>query len=388
MSLDLILGVDAINRPVTGIGRYAFELASGLRAHAQIDALRYFSMGRWVQWSSLRALASTDTDTQGKSLRSILAANRFAIRAYYHLMPQISRWQLRREAQALFHSPNYFLPPFPGRTVATVHDLSHILYPQFHPLARIEYMKRAVPDSLRLADHLITDAESVRQEVIQHFGWSADRISAVPLGVDAVFHPRAATQLQEFLTAHGLTAGAYSLCVGTIEPRKNIDRLLTAYESLPHQLRQHYPLVLAGASGWNSAAVHERIQNAQSAGWLRYLAFVLQADLPLLYAGARLLAYPSLYEGFGLPVLEAMASGVPVLTSNVASLPEVVGDAARLVNPLDTEAIASAIEQVLQDDSWCKSAAAKGLERASLFTWAKCVDQTVAVYRTVTQRLD
>ena len=383
MSIDLILGVDAITPPVTGIGRYAFELARGLNGNRHVDALRYFSLGRWVQWSSLLALENADSGTQAQSLRSVLAGNRLAVRAFFHLMPQVFRWQLRRHGHALFHSPNYFLPPFPGRAVATVHDLSHVLYPGFHPLARVEYMNRAFPDSLRRADHLITDAESVRQEVIQQFGWSPERITAVPLGVDPKFHPRSQGELQPLLQILGLVSGQYSLCVGTIEPRKNIDRLLTAYESLPQGLRYQYPLVLAGAPGWNSGPTHERVKKAQSAGWLLYLAFVPQDDLPSLYAGARLFAYPSLYEGFGLPVLEAMASGVPVVTSDTASLPEVVGDTAWLVNPQDTDSIASALEQGLQDEAWRTNAGDRGLARALSFTWANCIDKTVSVYRQV-----
>lgn len=389
MPIDLVLGVDAINQPLTGIGRYAFELARGLRGNPHVDPVRYFSLGRWIEWSSIvRALEINNANSHApqsgpRSLRSILADNRLAVQAYARLMPHVTRWRLRREGHALFHSPNYFLPPFPGRSVATVHDLSHMLFPQFHPKARLEYMSRAFPESLRLADHLITPTESVRQEVIEHLGWSPDHITAVAHGVDPVFHPRAASELQALLQTLGLHSHAYTLYVGTIEPRKNIDRLLSAYEALPNELRLQYPLVLAGAHGWNSESVHERIRRAESAGWARYLAFVSQHELPLLYAGARLFAYPSLYEGFGLPVLEAMASGVPVLSSQVSSIAEVVGDAAWLVNPQDADGIASALSQALQDDGWRSNAAAKGLKRASSFTWARCVEQTVAGYQAV-----
>ncbi len=381
MPIDVVLAVDAIHRPLTGIGRYAFELARGLQEHPDIASLKYFSMGRWVQWSSLLPPQISHAAAPKRTLRSVLAANASAVKIYQHVIPQVSRWRLRRERHALFHSPNYFLPPFPGPKIATVHDLSHVLYPHFHPDVRIAYMNQAFPNTLRRADHLITDAQSVRQEIMERFNWPAERISAVPLGVDPDFFPRTRADLQPTLQAFGLRAGEYALCVGTIEPRKNIDRLLTAYEALPQTLRLQHPLVLAGAPGWQSETTHRRIKQAEHAGWLRYLSFVPQKSLPLLYAGALIFVYPSLYEGFGLPPLEAMASGVPVITSNVASLPEVVGNAACLIDPRDTDQISSALLQALQDDAWRQRIASAGLAQAGQFTWENCVDQTVNVYR-------
>jgi alpha-1,3-rhamnosyl/mannosyltransferase len=208
-------------------------------------------------------------------------------------------------------------------------------------------------------------------------------VTAVPLGVGAEFRPHTAAELRPLMTKLKLDVAGYSLCVATIEPRKNVDRLLSAYEALPPALRRRFPLVLAGAAGWRSAETHARIVRAQSEDWLRYLGFVSQDELPRLYAGARLFVYPSLYEGFGLPVLEAMASGTPVITSNVSSLPEVVGGAARLVEPQDVDSIRAALEDVLQDDDWRGAASAAGLVRAASFTWSECVDRTVSVYKKV-----
>ena len=383
MGIDLILAVDSIVPPLTGIGRYTFELAGGMRRHAQIDTLRCFDTGRWAPDPDPAQRWSAAPVSSGKTLRSVLAGNELAVRAYHALVPRLAKFQLRREADALFHSPSYFLPPFPGLSVATVHDLSHEIYPHFHPPARVLYAKRAFPDALKRADHLITDAESVRREVIEQFSWPADRVTAVPLGVGAEFRVRATQEILPVMQKYGLTSSAYSLYVGTIEPRKNLDRLLSAYELLPIGLRRNFPLVMVGAPGWLSGPTHVRMETAAAAGWLRYLSFVSQADLPLLYAGARLFVYPSLYEGFGLPVLEAMACGVPVITSNVSSLPEVVGDAGWLVNPLDIAEISAALQSVLQDDPWRMSAATSGLARACRFSWTRCVDETVAVYRSI-----
>ena len=380
--LDVILGADSISAPLTGIGRYALELARGLAQHPAVARTRYFSLGRWVELPQLmQADAGTAQQAQLRTLRSVLAGNRAAVQAFRLLMPPLQRLRLRGQQGAIYHSPNFFLPPFTGRTVTTVHDLSHHIYPQFHPPTRVDYMQRMLPDSLRRASHVITVSESARQDLIAHFGHPADQITAITLGAAPAFRPRNDAEIAPVMARYRLRAGNYTLFVGTIEPRKNIDRLLQAYESLPPDLRQQHPLVLVGGAGWRSEGTHAHMARAAAAGWLQYLRYVPQADMPALYAGARLFAYPSLYEGFGLPVLEAMACGVPVVTSNVSSLPEVAGRAALLIHPEDTDALSSALAQSLQDGPWRHRARAAGLARAATFSWQKCVNRTVQVYQ-------
>lgn len=387
--IDLILGADSISAPLTGIGRYALELARGLPVHPAIRQVRYFVLKGWVPLQPLldaEGGGGVHSSANRPSLRNRLAGNRMAVRAYHALVPHLQRWQLRDQERAIYHSPNYFLPPFPGCTVATIHDLSHHLYPQFHPAARIDYMRRALPESLSRANHLITDAESVRRELIEHFGYPAERITAIPLAANSAFRPHSVEEIQATLAPLHLEPHGYSLYVGTIEPRKNLDRLLDAYETLPQALRMRYPLVMAGGAGWCSENTHKRMASAANAGWLHYLRYVSQADLPGLYSGARVFVYPSLYEGFGLPVLEAMASGTPVITSNSSSLPEVVGSAALQIQPEDVSCLAAALSRALQDDAWRVSASEAGLARAAQFSWQRCVHQTVQVYEQLSMR--
>ena len=379
MAIDLILGADSISAPLTGIGRYTLELVRGLTQHPDLARIRYFSMGRWLGLPELLA-AETNTPAPRSTLRSQLAGNRAAVHAFRLLMPQLQRLRLRDQGNAIYHSPNFFLPPFAGRTVTTVHDLSHHIYPEFHPPARIDYMRRMLPDSLQRASHVITVSESARQDLITHFGHPPERITSIPLGANPAFRPHSTAELAPVLARLGLQAEGYSLYVGTIEPRKNLDRLLDAYESLPALLRARYPLVMAGSPGWRSEHTHARMARAASAGWLHYLRYVAQADLPALYAGARLFVYPSLYEGFGLPVLESMASGVPVITSNTSSLPEVAGSAALQIDPFDVSVLGATLALGLEDGPWRTQASSAGLQRASQLTWARCVDRTMQVY--------
>ena len=380
--MKVILSADLITPPITGIGRYALELARNLNKLPENIELRYFHFGRWISQEKLNALAmpGSGIQTANKSWRSKLAANRLAVYAYSKLMPIWSGVQLRHENDAIFHSPNYFLPPFPGRSIATVHDLSHVWFPKFHPTARRELLARELPKTLQRANFLITDAESVRKEIIAHFGWPEDKIAAIPLGVDPCYHPRTDAQLFAQLSEWGLRSGGYSLYVGTIEPRKNLIRLITAYEMLPARLRRQWPLVLAGSRGWESEDIHHKMRKAADEGWLRYLDYVPQSKLPALYAGARLFAFPSLYEGFGLPPLEAMASGVPVITSNTSSLPEVVGNTAITIQPEDTQAINAALQQALEDETWREKSVRAGLVRAAELTWEMCAFRTYQIY--------
>jgi alpha-1,3-rhamnosyl/mannosyltransferase len=186
------------------------------------------------------------------------------------------------------------------------------------------------------------------------------------------------------LAKYGLRHGGYALCVSTLEPRKKIAHLLQAYQCLPQRLREQTPLILIGSRGWLSEQLQQEIERLAQQGWLRYLGFVPEADLPALYAGARTFIYPSSYEGFGLPVLEAMASGVPVVTSNRSSLPEVTKGAALLVDPDDIDALSRSIEAGLSDQPWRDGAIASGLAVAQGFTWDRCIEQTVHVYKNIT----
>ncbi|MEI4520627.1 glycosyltransferase family 4 protein [Pseudomonas sp. CCNWLW23] len=377
--MKLILSVEPVRFPLTGIGRYTYELALRLQQNREITDLQFFAGRRFLP--SLPA--ASDTSGNGYGLKRAVQKNFLAVEAYRLLMPLLRKRALKGHGEFLYHSPNYYLPPFAGRSVATFHDLSPFTWSHCHAPQLVRYLQKELKTTLVRADALITDSEYTRKELSDYFSWPIERIHTVPLASSAEFHPRSAADLRLTLSRHGLQAGGYSLFVGTIEPRKNIDTLLNAYSRLPLELRKRWPLVLTGYYGWQNEDIHNRLESARREGWAYYLGFVPSEDLPLLFAGARLFTFPSLYEGFGLPVLEAMSSGVPVVCSNSSSLPEVAGNAALMCEATDTLALTELLRRGLEDEVWRASAIEQGLLHAAKFSWERCAKETFEVYQKV-----
>ncbi len=384
--MRVILNVDAITAPLTGIGRYALELARGLRRHRDVEALRLYSAYRWID-DPEQALAANRTLA---AVRRRVPFKSAALETYTNLRSVMFRLHTRHLRDWLLHTPNYVLMPFDGPALTTVHDLSWLNYPAAHPRERVRFLERHLPRTLEKASAIFTDSHFIADEIEHKLAVPRAKLRVVPLGVDGLFRPRARFELMPMLHARGLADSAYLLVVATQEPRKNLARLARAYAALPPTLRARHPLVIVGARGWLNAELDRVLAPLEACGGVRRLGYVAEHELPLLYAGAHAFAFPSLYEGFGLPVLEAMASGVPVLTSNVSSLPEIVCDAhgaiASIVDPFDEDALRDGLERLLQDAPWREHAVARGLVQARTFTWERCVEATVAVYRDVLGR--
>ena len=380
--MKIILSIDSVRFPLTGIGRYTFELARHLKEIADIEQLRFLSGYRFASLpESMQSAMPTGLST--RHLRGRLFKNPLTIELYSRVSPLLKQVALRGYTDHVFHGPNFYIPPFEGPSVCTFHDLSIFTWAHCHPPERVRYMRTEIAKTLKRADMLITDTDFTRREVAAYFGWSLDKIRVVPLACSEEFRPRCFEELNPILTKHSLTWQGYSLYVGTIEPRKNLEVLLDAYALLPPTIRQQWPLVMVGYKGWRSEQLHARIEAAVKEGWVTYLGFVEADELPLLYAGARVFVFPSLYEGFGLPLLEAMASGIPVVCSNAATLPEVTGDAAAMCDPQDVDGLSELINRALQDESWRKLAIKKGLLQAGRFSWKRCAEETAAVYKEV-----
>ena len=362
--------MDALSPQLSGIGRYTKELAYRLPTHKNIENISFYRNGLKVNNPATLLIPSVASLTQKKIVQWRPKLPLWARDAYW-------KWYCRGQ---VFHGPNYFLPKCVDLGIATIHDLSVFKFPETHPVERVKHFEKEFTQSISRAVHLITDSEATRQEVIAFLGWPAEKITAIHLGVSSTFVPQSGPILDRKLSEYSLHQGTYTLCVSTLEPRKKIENLLQAYQSLPTHVREMTPLILVGGSGWLSDDLQTLIEKGARQGWVRYFGFVPEADLPALYAGAKLFVYPSIYEGFGLPVLEAMASGVPVVTSNRTSLPEVTNGSALLADPDDVDALANCIIRALIDDAWRMTARSTGLATAQRFSWERCVDQTVQVY--------
>lgn len=380
------MATDAIKQPLTGIGRYTWELATRLSYHPLVQSIGYLAYGCWKSTEEILGFGTLESkgENRSKQMTNVfyrqIAKSRAIGDVYDLAYPLLVKVRVNSKKADLFHGPNYSVPKLDIPTVVTIHDLSTILNPSWHLPQRAARINKAIIRSIKNASQIITDSHAIRKEVLTFFGLSEDRVTAIHLGVDSIFRPRNHANLQVPLRQFGLKPGGYSLCVATIEPRKNIRRLISTYRELPAQIRYQWPLVLVGERGWNSLDIFQEIIRATQEGWLKYLGYVPQNLLPLIYAGCRLFVYPSLYEGFGLPIAEAMASGVPVLTSNKSSIPEVAGDAALLIEPEDDIALREGLLMTLQDEEWRSRAVKAGLIHALEMTWDACIEKTVAVY--------
>jgi len=293
----------------------------------------------------------------------------------------------RREQVDLLHCPKSAIPfSSPCPTVVTLHDLIPLRHPETEKLAARLYWRLQIPIAARRSGYIITDSEHAREEIISDFQVAPERIKAIMLGFNpAMLERREPSAAAAVLAKYGLPQG-YILYVGTIQPRKNIDTLIEAYYRLS-QVRKELPkLVIVGRKGWLYDKLFARIAELGLAEEVIFTGFVPDEELPYLYDGARLFTYLSFFEGFGLPPLEAMACGVPVVTSDTTSLPEVVGDAGIAVAPGDVGKVAAAIARILDDAGYAALLGERGRERARLFSWEAAARETIEIYRTVARK--
>ncbi|MFP4322404.1 MAG: glycosyltransferase family 4 protein [Anaerolineales bacterium] len=282
----------------------------------------------------------------------------------------------------LYHSPNFELPPhLPAtRTLLTVHDLSYVRTPETSPPVLKHYLDRVVPWSVARADHVLADSQATKDDLIDLYDTPPDKITVLLSGVDARFQPMTDTaRLAAVRQRYDIPAGDYIFAIGTVQPRKNYARLVRAVHHLGPSF-QDMCLVIAGGKGWLEDEIYHTLDELHMHGRVRFIGYAADDDLPALYSGAMLTAYPSLYEGFGFPILESMACGTPVITGNVSSMPEVAGDAALIVDPYDVEALADGLRRLITDTGLRASLVRKGTARAAEFTWRRAAQELKTIY--------
>ncbi len=373
----LALNAWSLMSPQTGIAAYTSNLARALQSSEEVDVHFFYGL----HWSSeIRDAPMRAMDATKKTILSLVPKP-------YEVAQAIKQWRfnagVRKFKPTVYHEPNYLSLKFDGPTVITIHDLSHIKYAKTHPAERVRVMNKLLPGCIARAAAIIVDSHFVGNEVIKEFGVPPEKVHPIYLGVSAEFKPRSHQEIAFDLSKYDISPGGYVLAVGTLEPRKNLIQAINAYVGLPESVRKRMPLAIAGMKGWLSGPLEARISQFEARGEVRWLGYVPKEVLPKLYSGAKALIYPSLYEGFGLPALEAMASGIPVITSNRSSLPEVVGDVGLIVDPEDVDDLRLQLHRVFEDHDLVARLGVSGVERAKLFSWAACAAQTLAVYKQV-----
>lgn len=360
-----------------GVSRYTYTLLSGL-AHASA-AQRYTA---FVNMGELAA-AQASPAVQGGRVRPVGGGWRTSNPAARVLWEQgMLPGALRRMGADVFHSPVNVLPArLPCASVVTVHDLAFMRYPQhFRPARRI-YQRIFTRRSVRAATRVVAVSESTRRDLIECFGATPGQIRVIYPAIDSDFRPQDDPALRSAFRAKHNLPERYILFLGTIEPRKNLLVLLDAYARLRATLPEAPPLVIAGAKGWYFDAVFDRARTLGLERSITFAGYVARGEQPLWYASAELFVYPSVYEGFGMPIAEALACGTPTITSSVSSLPEAGGDLAVTVDPSDAQGLAHAMQSVLTADDVRRRARLEGPVWAERFSAARMADAYVDVYR-------
>jgi glycosyltransferase involved in cell wall biosynthesis len=293
---------------------------------------------------------------------------------------------LRKLGAAIAHV-QYIIPPVaPCPVVTTIHDVSFRRHPAWFPPKHRALLNLLVPVAARNAARVIVGSQHAREELIHFYDLPPEKIVVTPYAADPIYRPLPVDVARAAVSERFGVRGAYVLAVGVLQPRKNLPRLVRAFARIAHQVPHR--LLLVGKEGWAAEELRGALAGPKLEGRVQFTGYVPDADLPALYAAADLFVYPSLYEGFGLPPLEAMACGTPVLTASSSSLPEVVGDAAETVDPADEAEIAEAMAALLASPERREALRERGLARAALFSWEETARQTIEVYRQVAESGD
>ena len=363
----------------TGIGWVAHELFSRLQKSNEFDlTAQAFTWNDELRTNMAKLVESGGTADP---------CNWFHVRLYKIIWPFIPIayklfFKSRPEVQVFFN--NYLPPGTVGKTLLMVHDMAVFAYPETLSWRTKYMLGMTLKKSTRRADHLLTVSEFSKSEMVSYLKLDPSRITVVPNGVDfSRFHTGYSVERIQEVSKKLSLEGDYFLYLGTLEPRKNIPRLIEAYALLQKKLGKVPLLVLAGRKGWLYESIFERVKELGLEKDVIFAGYVSNEDTPPLMAGAKAFLFPSLYEGFGMPPLEAMACGTPVIVANTASLPEVVGDSGLYVDPFDIESMVEAMERIVTDAELCKQLSKSGIEHASQFTWDTSGKILASVCRTM-----
>lgn len=369
---NVLLNAAPLCTVLSGVARYTRSLYTAIQKQ-QLADVGYFCNGRFQETMP----AQSGSPKGGKLpcwIREILREIRFKfIQKKIKTIVNNRSFDVYHETGAFPLLKNKDLP-----TVMTIYDLSLVKFKHCHPVDRVRLFERYFYKRIDDVEHFITISEFIRQEIIETFNIPPEKVTAIPLAAEKHFMQKPQNEASRYTLNKNLPE-RYILTVGTHEPRKNIATLVKALA----RTKEKYTLVSTGWSGWLNSEFHQEIRNLGMEERIVCLGHVPDEELVLLYNGASLMVYPSLYEGFGLPILEAMACACPVICSNTSSMPEVAGDAAILISPEDVDGMAKAIDDILQNESLAQQLVKKGIARASEFSWDITARETMSIFERV-----
>lgn len=362
----------------TGIPYYTWHLLKGMMVHQEIDYLYTFAGHRLMKY---RPAKSPNKISRLDEIYNFFERKPFFKKIVAMLCRNnVENFTKKKLAQDIIYvEPNFIVESYEGPCITTLHDLTCLRFPQLQPAQRVLWFEKGLQKTLNQAKHIISVSEFTRQEAIRFLGLSPEKITTIHNGVSPLFRPRDTTEVNEVLKKYHVHYKQYILSVGTLEPRKNLNSLLDGYLRLPQSMRRQYPLVLVGAVGWKVQDLMRKIKNKPHD--VQVLGYLPQNELAAIFSGAAVFSYLSTYEGFGLPVLEALASGVPVLTSNDSAMMEFSHQQALLVNPLDISAITKGLQALLTDKTRAQLALNLADSYRENFSWQKCVNKTVELIK-------
>ena len=314
---------------------------------------------------------------------NLFSANIYKKISFFLNYPPLNLF-IDQEPDVSFFTNYSVYPVKSNKKILTIYDLSFIYFPQHIASRNLYFLKKTVKRSIKKANKIITISNAIKKEIIKEFNVNDRDIEIISPAVDLDFFKPCKEDSILKVKEKFKIKGSYFLFTSTLEPRKNITGILKAYTALPKQIKKDYSLVLAGGKGWQDKELLEGIKKSKEEGNnIIQIGYVPEKDLPVLYSGASIFLYPSFYEGFGIPILEAMACGVPVVTSNISSMPEVAGDSAVLVNPHNADEIKDAIIRLIQDRSLREELVRKGFLQAKKFSWEVSASRLLRVFKEV-----
>lgn len=371
LTIDISAGV---NIP-SGLGRYARSLVKAMLPYEQPQLFYNQIEGRSQPIPELSHLPTYTIDKGYKQWRMMVLLGQIARRPFNQYVPNTT----------IFHATEHLLMPLHDiPTVLTVHDLIFKLFPEHHKRLNYWYLNIAMPIYVNRADAIIAISESTKNDLITHYNTPPEKITVVYEAASPHFKPQTASAIERVMRRYQLP-DEYVVVVGTIEPRKNYIRLVEALVEVRKKHR-HLNLVVVGSKGWLYEPFFKHLEGLDALEWVIFPGYIPDADLPAVYAGAKLAVMPSVYEGFGLPILEAMACGTAVVCSDTSSLPELGGDVAAYFDPHNTQHMAAVLLEVLNNDDERREMALASPARAAQFSWDRAAQETLAVYDTVFNR--